>query len=153
MPRRSFTVGGAGCRRRPRRSTRLIIGIPDLLVNLGTCGGFEGRIERGQIILVERTAIYDILEQMSDSEAAIRHYSAELDLDWLGHRAPTPVIRSPLVSGDRDIVASDIPELIAAFGAVAADWELGAIAWVAQRNSRRVLILRGVSDLVSSNRR
>ncbi len=27
---------------------------PDVLINLGTCGGFAGEIERGTIILVER---------------------------------------------------------------------------------------------------
>jgi len=40
---------------------------PELLVNLGTCGGFAGRIEKGAIILVERTIVYDIIEQMGDS--------------------------------------------------------------------------------------
>jgi adenosylhomocysteine nucleosidase len=35
---------------------------PDLLVNLGTCGGFAGRITRGTIILVARTIVYDIIE-------------------------------------------------------------------------------------------
>jgi nucleoside phosphorylase len=31
---------------------------------------------------------------------------------------------------------------------VVADWESGAIAWVAQKNHTPLLILRGVSDLV-----
>ncbi len=53
---------------------------PELLVNLGTCGGFEGRIERGTVILVTKTIVYDIIEQMSDPEEAIEHYSTELDL-------------------------------------------------------------------------
>jgi adenosylhomocysteine nucleosidase len=34
---------------------------------------------------------------------------------------------------------------------VAADWESGAIAWVAARNGVRCLILRGVSDLVGGD--
>ncbi|HRQ24470.1 MAG TPA: hypothetical protein PLF42_13670, partial [Anaerolineales bacterium] len=34
-------------------------------------------------------------------------------------------------------------------GAVAGDWESGALAWVANKNNARLLILRGVSDLVS----
>ena len=123
---------------------------PELLVNLGTCGGFEGRIRRGEIILVERTVIYDILEQMSDPEAAIRHYSTNLDMSWLGDREPTPVRRGLMVSGDRDIVSAEISALISKYEAVAADWESGAIAWVAQRNQARILILRGVSDLVSA---
>ena len=37
------------------------------------------------------------------------------------------------------------------YSAVAADWESGAIAWVAQRNKTHCLILRGVSDLVGAD--
>src|SRR5512136_1984344 len=55
---------------------------PQLLVNLGTCGGFEGRIQRGTIILVTKTIVYDIIEQMLDPEEAIKHYSTEMDLSW-----------------------------------------------------------------------
>jgi adenosylhomocysteine nucleosidase len=121
---------------------------PELLVNLGTCGGFQGRIEQGIIILVERTVIYDIIEQMTDPEEAIEHYTTKLDLGWLPRLTPSPVSRGLLVSGDRDILPADIPGLIQKYDAVAADWESGAIAWVAQKNHQRLLILRGVSDLV-----
>jgi adenosylhomocysteine nucleosidase len=55
-----------------------------------------------------------------------------------------------LISADRDILVEDIPGLVQKYGAVAADWESGAIAWVAKRNAVRCLILRGVSDLVGS---
>jgi adenosylhomocysteine nucleosidase len=101
------------------------------------------------VILVTRTIVYDILEQMSDPEAAIRHYSTELDLSWLRETSPFPVRTGLLVSGDRDIVAQDIPLLVEKYGAVAADWESGAIAWVAKKNGIHCLILRGVTDLVS----
>jgi adenosylhomocysteine nucleosidase len=121
---------------------------PDLLVNLGTCGGFEGRIARGTVILVNKTIVYDIIEQMSDPNEAIFHYSTELDLSWLPDPLPHPVACGLLVSGDRDIQASDIPGLVEKYGAVAADWESGAIAWVAKKNGVRCLILRGVTDLV-----
>jgi adenosylhomocysteine nucleosidase len=76
---------------------------PDLLVNLGTCGGFTGAIEPGEVILVDRTIVYDIIEQMGDSEEAIGQYSTELDLSWLKHPYPHPVKRGLLVSADRDI--------------------------------------------------
>ena len=69
---------------------------PDLLINLGTCGGFEGRIETGTIILVERTLVYDIIEQMSDGAEAIEHYSSELDLTWLPVNLPYPAARGLL---------------------------------------------------------
>jgi len=45
---------------------------PDLLINLGTCGGFRGETERGEILLVERTIVYDIVEQITDPEAAAK---------------------------------------------------------------------------------
>lgn len=129
---------------------------PDLLINLGTCGGFEGRIEAGKIILVEKTIIYDIIEQMGDGGAAIEFYSTEIDLSWLDRRPLTvdglqSIAQGLLVSADRDIVVEDIPMLIEKYGAVAADWESGSIAWVAKRNGVRCLILRGVTDLVGGS--
>ena len=123
---------------------------PELIINLGTCGGFEDRIESGTIILVEKTIVYDIIEQMTDSDEAIEHYSTLLDLSFLPRVLPFPVLRGLLVSADRDIVTDDIPSLIEKYDAVAADWESGAIAWVAKKNGVKCLILRGVSDLVSS---
>ena len=123
---------------------------PELLINLGTCGGFEGRIESSTVILVEKTIVYDIIEQMTDPDEAISHYSTNLDLAWLPESLPAIVRRGLLVSGDRDIVVDDIPMLVSRFGAVAADWESGAIAWVANRNQVRCLILRGVSDIVGA---
>jgi adenosylhomocysteine nucleosidase len=124
---------------------------PKLLVNLGTCGGFEGDITPGTIILVERTLVYDIIEQMGDYDEHIAHYTTTLDLSWLGEDYPHPVQRTLLVSADRDLLTEDIPRLKTEFGAVAGDWESGAIAWVATRNQTRCLILRGVSDLVGGS--
>ena len=43
----SSSAAGARSPRRPRPSTSSTAGSRDLLVNLGTCGGFAGRIERG----------------------------------------------------------------------------------------------------------
>src|SRR5215212_643706 len=132
-------------------STQYAIGRwpPDLLVNLGTCGGFAGLIEPGEIVLADRTVVYDILEQMGDPDEAIAHYATVMDLDWLGDDYPHRVRRTVLVSADRDLVRDEIRELAARFGAVAGDWESGSIAWVAARHGTQCLILRGVTDLVS----
>jgi len=124
---------------------------PDLLINLGTCGGFAGCLETGTIILVERTLVYDIIEQMGDGVEAIEYYASDLDLSWLPSDLPFSTRRGLLLSADRDILAGDIPMLIEKYDAVAADWESGAIAWVAQKNHVRVLILRGVTDLVGGD--
>jgi adenosylhomocysteine nucleosidase len=120
---------------------------PELLINLGTCGGFEGLIERNEIVLVERTIVYDIIEQMGDYAEHIAHYTTVIDLSWLGEH-PIPVRRMLLVSADRDLLVAEIGELHEKFGAIAGDWESGAIAWVAERNQTPILILRVVTDLV-----
>ncbi len=121
---------------------------PLLIVNLGTCGGFEGQVERGTVILVQRTIVYDIDEQMGDQDEHLAHYSTEIDLDWLPPADPHDVVRSLMISGDRDLAPDDLARLSHQFGAIVGDWESGSIAWVAKRNNRRILILRGVSDLV-----
>ena len=124
---------------------------PDLVVNLGTCGGFAGEIAQGQIILVEKAIVYDILEQMGDPAAHLETYTTLIDLSWLGGANPHPVVRATVVSGDRDLVPAEIPLLKSGFAARAGDWESASIAWVAQRNKQRCLILRGVSDLVDES--
>jgi len=123
---------------------------PENIVNLGTCGGIAGKIERYKILAVSKTVIYDIVEQMGDADEAVKFYSTDLDLKWAGTPLPTDVIAAPLLSADRDLIARDIPGLVSKYGATAVDWESGAIAWTANRNGKRVLILRGVSDMVSA---
>jgi adenosylhomocysteine nucleosidase len=125
---------------------------PSLVVNLGTCAGILGQIEKFETVLAEGTVVYDIVERMGDSADAIRRYSTTIDLDWLGsHPLPSPVRRSLLVSADRDLATADVPLLRRLYEATAVDWESGAIARVASRNETRVLILRAVSDLVGEN--
>lgn len=121
---------------------------PELVINLGTCGGLDGRVSKGEVLLAGQTLVYDIIEQMSDPDEAIKAYSVDLDLSWLCHPYPLNVRQVRMLSADRDILAGDIVSLINRYDAVAADWESGAIAWVASRNHVRCLILRGVSDLV-----
>jgi adenosylhomocysteine nucleosidase len=121
---------------------------PNLVVNIGTCGGFKGEIKIGEIILVEKTIIYDIYEQMGDPDEHIQYYVTEIDTSWMNEPLPLPVVRTLLVSGDRDLFSDEIPVLKSKFGAIAGDWESGAIAWVTAKNQTQSLILRGVTDLV-----
>ncbi len=121
---------------------------PDLTVNLGTCGGFDGEVELGEVILVERTCMYDIVELMGDFGAVSEYYASNLDLSWLPEPYPYPVRRGILASADSDLPPARIPQLKEQ-GAIAADWESAALAWVARKNGVRLLILRAVSDLVN----
>lgn len=120
---------------------------PQLIVNLGTCGGFKGEVNQGEIILVEQTYVYDIVELMGDLDI-VSYYASSLDLSWLTEPPPYPVRRGMIASADSDLPPAKIP-FLKAQGAIAADWESAALAWVAQRNNARLLILRGVSDMVS----
>jgi adenosylhomocysteine nucleosidase len=122
---------------------------PDLIVNLGTCGGFEGVVELGDLILVERTFVYDIVELMGDLDIST-YYASDLDLSWLAEPYPHPVRRGIIASADSDLPPSKIP-FLRSMGAIAADWESAAFAWVAQKNKARLLILRAVSDMVSED--
>jgi len=85
---------------------------------------------------------------MGDPKEAIDAYATAIDLTWLG-APPTQVVRGTIISADQDLDPARLDELRSAYHAVAADWESGAIAHVAAQNHTRVLILRGVSDIVA----
>ncbi len=122
---------------------------PDLIVNLGTCGGFDERAKQGDIILVDKTYVYDIVELMGDLDI-VSYYASDLDLSWLAEPYPFPARRGMIASADSDLPPARI-QFLKSLGAIAADWESAALAWVAQRNNARLLILRGVSDMVSED--
>ena len=124
---------------------------PEILINLGTCGGFQGEIERYDIVLANKTIVYDIKEAMGDSKEAIDDYTTHIDLAWLGPEFPS-ARKTVLISADKDLASDEIDYLKHQYGAVAGDWESGAIAYTVRRNNKKILILRGVSDLVSTTR-
>jgi adenosylhomocysteine nucleosidase len=119
---------------------------PEFLINLGTCGGIEGRIKRLDVVAAERAIIYDIHEAMGDSPAAIAHYTTELDVPA---HLPQQIIRTTIYSADRDLTPAHLLELERRYRPQVVDWESGAIAWIAKQNKTCLLILRGVTDLVS----
>ena len=125
---------------------------PQLILNLGTCGGLEGRAEVGEVLLPEETAMYDIVEGMSAYSEALAYYHTRADLGWLPAKLPPGMRRTRIVSADQDIQPCNVVLIANYFHAPAADWESAAFAWTAAKNKTPWLILRGVSDLVSSER-
>jgi adenosylhomocysteine nucleosidase len=119
---------------------------PGRLINLGTCGGVEGRVKRFDVVAPDRVVIYDISETMGDFEAAIARYSTSIALPA---QLPVPVVKTTMYSADRDLDRKGLQAMESKYHPVAADWESGSIAWVAQKNGTPLLILRGVSDLIS----
>jgi adenosylhomocysteine nucleosidase len=96
------------------------------------------------------STIYDIVEMMGDPDEAIADYATKLDTSVWPARLANRVVVGPLVSADRDLDPAAIPGLAAKYHASAADWESGAIAWIAAHNHTRAIILRGVSDVIDA---
>lgn len=124
---------------------------PDLIINLGTCGGFKGYVEQGQLVLIQRAVVYDVIEMMGDCDEGIRYYTTDIDISWLHGELPESIIQTLMVTGDKDLLPEEVEVLHEKYGAVVGDWESGAIAWVAKKNNVRLLIFRGVSDLVGAD--
>jgi adenosylhomocysteine nucleosidase len=123
---------------------------PALLVNLGTCGGFGGERQVGDIVLASETIIYDIVERMGDPDEAIEDFHTRLDTAAWPARLAGRVVRAPLISADGDLDPATVTGLHAKFHAGAGDWESGAIAWVAAHNHTPVIVLRGVTDVIDA---
>jgi len=121
---------------------------PAAIVNIGTCGGFAGSIEKGGLLIAERTVVYDVRERMGDPDEMIRLFSTDLDLSFVSEELMKHVKKHVLASADADLDPGDIASLREKYGAAAADWESGSIASTAALNGVRSLIIRGVSDLV-----
>lgn len=122
---------------------------PELIINIGTCGGLAGLSKVGEVLLATETRIYDIVERMDDPLAALAHYSTRNDIEWITRPLPEGTRKARIVSADQDIDYTAFDLLTKTHQADAADWETGAFAWVAARNQVPWLALRGVSDLVT----
>lgn len=120
---------------------------PDLVINIGTCGGFRGSVKRNEVILVKRAVVYDFISRIGPPDEGIIKFTTDIDVSWIKHY-PIQVTPATIVSGDRDLVPEDIPQLKKKYGAIVGDYESAPIAWVCARNNVKLLILRGVSDLV-----
>lgn len=121
---------------------------PALLVNLGTAGGFADA-KVGDVVLVERSVIYDLVERMGDPDETIADYATTIDTSRWPARLAARVHAGPIVSGDQDLDPARVDDLHARYHASAGDWESGAIAWVAARYGTPVVILRAVTDVVT----
>jgi adenosylhomocysteine nucleosidase len=120
-----------------------------LIINLGTCGGFKGKVGRGDILLVSKTVVYDIFERSGGHDEQIAKYTTDLDFSWLEKPYPMNALPATIATADQDLDPESILDLYERYGAVAADWESGAIAYVADKNNNtKCLIVRGVSDVV-----
>lgn len=95
---------------------------PARLINTGTCGGVEGRIDRFDVVVPDKLVIYDIYEAMLDDPSeGVPYYVTELDLPA---QFPTPAVRTTLYSADRDLTPATMPEIEHRFQPTAINWGL-----------------------------
>ncbi len=119
---------------------------PGLVINLGTAGGFPGKISKGDILLVNKAVTYDIYEKMGDSEDAINYYTSAPAVPVL--EPDDNVKTSSLASADQDLFPDKIDMLNRKYGVIAGDWESSAIAHVAGKNNVKCYVVRGITDIV-----
>ena len=122
---------------------------PDLLINLGTCGGVAEDIQPREVVLAEKTVQYDCIDRMqADGEPFLRKMITRIDCSWLD--APLPDVRRGVIgTADQDL-CEESAQRLRQHGVLAVDWESGAIAKICELNGVRCVILRGVTDLDAS---
>jgi nucleoside phosphorylase len=101
-------------------------------------------------VLVNKAIVYDFISLIGPPDEGIKKFTTDIDLNWV-KQPPTPVKIVSILSGDRDLIPEDIPRLREKFGGSVCDYESAPTAWVCSRNNTKVLILRGVSDLVDTS--
>jgi len=124
---------------------------PDLIINIGTCGGFRGKIDLYEIVLIKKTIVYDMNDFIGTVGKSIKYYTTNIHLSWLKNRTFLKLPKEVMVTGDQDLAPERLPELYEKYKGVVGDWESGSISWICKMNGTKLLILRGVSDLVGSD--
>jgi len=119
---------------------------PRLIINIGTAGGFPGKINKGDMLLVNRAITYDIYERMGEAGEAIDYYTT--DLECPGVPMDKGLMIGPIASADQDLLPGNVASLHRQYGALAGDWESSAIAHTAKKNKVQCYIIRGITDIV-----
>jgi nucleoside phosphorylase len=126
----------------------IVLGRPDAVINLGTCGGVEENLNLLDIVIAEKTVQYDCIVRFGEErqlfyEPMITH----IDTSWVDLGSITTKLhRGTIATADHDL-DHEWRKVLQSQQVLGADWESGAIAKVCELNKTRCLILRGVSDI------
>ena len=74
----------------------------------GRAAASKESLNKGEVILVDRTLVYDIVELMGDLDIT-SYYASSLDLRWLADPLPHPARRALIASADSDLPPQKIP--------------------------------------------
>lgn len=123
---------------------------PDLIINIGSCGGFGGKVALHQLVVVKKSVVYDLIDRIGPLGKSIRYHTTNIDLRWLSSGRIMQLQKVVMATGDQDLSPDRLNELNEKYNAVVGDWESGSIAWICKTNKTKLLIIRGVSDLVGT---
>src|SRR5262249_9028103 len=101
--------------------------------------------------VVKGAVVYDGADEMVEAADTIAACPTRMDASLWRARVAGRVRAEKILSGDRDLIAAELPRLREKYGAGAGDWESGAIAWVAAKNRTPAIILRGVTDVIDAS--
>ena len=121
---------------------------PDLVVNIGTCGGVSEKLKCLDIILATKTVQYDCLDFMDGKDQIFyAPMVTELDNSWLKlDKIADHLYQGIIGTADQDLTYQTAIKL-RENGVLAVDWESGAIAKICELNNTKCLILRGITDI------
>ena len=121
---------------------------PTILLNAGTCGGFEGRTRPGDLIIGTKTLMYDVRDLMGDSTKYAQQFETTYDWQRFKPLESDSLYFGVFVTADADLDPRLMTWLEQCCQGRAAEWESAALGWVCRRHGVKPYVVRGVSDVV-----
>ncbi|MBN2143151.1 MAG: hypothetical protein JW774_00865 [Candidatus Aureabacteria bacterium] len=113
---------------------------PKLMIHLGVCNGFEGSVNKEELLIVERIV------------ASATKITTDIDLSWLGAAATAWAKKGVIASGDKPIqTPAEMANLKNQFGALAWDRESASVSSIASVNKVRLLVIKSVACLLGND--
>ena len=120
---------------------------PEKLYVCGTCGGINGKLHPGDVIIANETVFYDCIDRFSHSDAPFFPYlDTKLDTQKINFLKNLGVYFGRIATGDQDIDLI-IRNSLEPLGVLAADWESASVAHICKLNDVDLTIIRGVTDI------
>jgi nucleoside phosphorylase len=115
---------------------------------IGTAGGVAVHLKECDIIIANKTAMYDYKYCMGEPYELIANETiVEIDNSWIDFSIlPGNTLEGFIATADRD-VDYDTKIKLQSANVIAADWESGAVALVCRLNNIPCHIIRGITDI------
>ena len=115
---------------------------------IGTAGGVANYLEEFDVVIANKTALYDFIFRMGEPyEFIAKETIVNIDNSWIDFsKLPKGTYEGFVATADMD-VDYDTRIKLQAVNVLAADWESGAVALTCHLNKIPCCIIRGISDI------